>query len=155
MDGIASKKNVFVIGATNRPDIIDPAIMRPGRLDQLLYIPIPDEPSRLAILKAATKNSPIAPDVSLEQIARYTNGFSGADLTEICQRACKIAVRDAIRCLSASEGAENQPDPVPYITRKHFEESMKFARRSVSDIDLQRYLSFKQTLIQSRGIGGR
>ena len=159
MDGIGSKKNVFVIGATNRPDIIDPAIMRPGRLDQLLFIPIPDEPSRLAILKAATKHSPIAPDVSLEQLAHYTNGFSGADLTEICQRACKIAVRDAIKCLDAREGQEEgsdaAADPVPYITRQHFEEAMKFARRSVSDADLQRYLSFKQTLIQSRGIGGQ
>merc|ERR1719408_739777 len=63
MDGVGSKKNVFIIGATNRPDIIDPAIMRPGRLDQLLYIPLPDEPSRMSILKANLKKSPIAPDV--------------------------------------------------------------------------------------------
>jgi transitional endoplasmic reticulum ATPase len=91
MDGIGQKKNVFIIGATNRPDIIDPAIMRPGRLDQLLYIPIPDEPSRLSILKANTKNSPLSPDVSLEQIAHHTNGFSGADLTEICQRVFYFA----------------------------------------------------------------
>lgn len=60
MDGMSSKKNVFIIGATNRPDIIDPAILRPGRLDQLIYIPLPDEKSRIAILKANLRKSPIA-----------------------------------------------------------------------------------------------
>lgn len=60
MDGMSSKKNVFIIGATNRPDIIDPAILRPGRLDQLIYIPLPDEKSRMAILKANLRKSPIA-----------------------------------------------------------------------------------------------
>lgn len=60
MDGMSSKKNVFIIGATNRPDIIDPAILRPGRLDQLIYIPLPDEKSRIAILKANLRKSPIS-----------------------------------------------------------------------------------------------
>ena len=96
MDGMGAKKNVFIIGATNRPDIIDPAILRPGRLDQLIYIPLPDAPSRIAILKANLKNSPIAKDVDLEFLAEKTNGFSGADLTEICQRACKLAIRESI-----------------------------------------------------------
>lgn len=60
MDGMSSKKNVFIIGATNRPDIIDPAILRPGRLDQLIYIPLPDEKSRVQILKANLRKSPVA-----------------------------------------------------------------------------------------------
>jgi transitional endoplasmic reticulum ATPase len=60
MDGMTSKKNVFIIGATNRPDIIDPAILRPGRLDQLIYIPLPDEKSRIQILKANLRKSPVA-----------------------------------------------------------------------------------------------
>lgn len=60
MDGMSSKKNVFIIGATNRPDIIDPAILRPGRLDQLIYIPLPDEKSRMSILKANLRKSPIS-----------------------------------------------------------------------------------------------
>lgn len=71
-----------------RPDIIDPAILRPGRLDQLIYIPLPDELSRLSILKAVLRKSPIAVDVSLDHLAKVTKGFSGADLTEICQRVC-------------------------------------------------------------------
>uniref|UniRef100_A0AAY4B9H8 Transitional endoplasmic reticulum ATPase n=1 Tax=Denticeps clupeoides TaxID=299321 RepID=A0AAY4B9H8_9TELE len=96
MDGMSSKKNVFIIGATNRPDIIDPAILRPGRLDQLIYIPLPDEKSRMAILKANLRKSPISKDVDLDFLAKMTNGFSGADLTEICQRACKLAIRESI-----------------------------------------------------------
>jgi transitional endoplasmic reticulum ATPase len=76
MDGMGAKKNVFIIGATNRPDIIDPAILRPGRLDQLIYIPLPDEKSREAILKANLRKSPLAPEVDLIYIAKVTQGLS-------------------------------------------------------------------------------
>merc|ERR1711935_266646 len=96
MDGMGAKKNVFIIGATNRPDIIDPAVLRPGRLDQLMYIPLPDEGSRLSIFKANLRKSPIDPEVDIEHLALVTKGFSGADLTEICQRACKLAIRECI-----------------------------------------------------------
>ena len=96
MDGMSSKKNVFIIGATNRPDIIDPAILRPGRLDQLIYIPLPDDKSRISILKANLRKSPISKDVDIDFLAKSTGGFSGADLTEICQRACKLAIRESI-----------------------------------------------------------
>jgi transitional endoplasmic reticulum ATPase len=165
MDGIGKKKNVFVIGATNRPDIIDPAILRPGRLDQLIYIPLPDLLSRLAILKAALRKSPVAKDVNMEFLAQHTQGFSGADLTEICQRAVKLAIRESIDTVyqrkkereeSGAESMETEveeEDPVPEITRAHFEEAMKFARRSVSDNDIRKYEMFAQTLVQSRGIG--
>ena len=76
-----------------RPDIIDSALLRPGRLDQLIYIPLPDEPSRRQIFSAVLRKSPIAPDVDQDLLVKYTNGFSGADITEICQRACKCAAR--------------------------------------------------------------
>jgi transitional endoplasmic reticulum ATPase len=163
MDGMGAKKNVFIIGATNRPDIIDPAILRPGRLDQLIYIPLPDVPSRVAILKANLKNSPVAKDVSLDFMADKTQGFSGADLTEICQRACKLAIRESIekdieyqrlRQEKGEDAMETEPeDPVPEITRAHFEEAMRYARRSVSDNDIRKYEMFAQTLVQSRGLG--
>ncbi|EJD06968.1 AAA-domain-containing protein [Fomitiporia mediterranea MF3/22] len=91
-----AKKNVFVIGATNRPDQIDPALLRPGRLDQLIYIPLPDEPGRLDILRAALRKSPVAKNVDLTCLAKSTHGFSGADLMEICQRAAKLAIRQSI-----------------------------------------------------------
>merc|ERR1711907_758365 len=70
MDGMNSKKTVFIIGATNRPDIIDSAVMRPGRLDQLIYIPLPDEASRKSILEANLRKSPLADDVDLNYLAR-------------------------------------------------------------------------------------
>lgn len=158
MDGMNAKKNVFVIGATNRPDQIDSALLRPGRLDQLIYIPLPDEPSRFAILKAALRKSPLADNVDLSYLAKTTQGFSGADLTEICQRACKMAIRESIEkeCQKIREGASGDQmdideDPVPYLTRAHFEESMKFARRSVNDADIRRYELFSQNLQTSRG----
>ncbi|XP_031567979.1 transitional endoplasmic reticulum ATPase [Actinia tenebrosa] len=164
MDGMNVKKNVFIIGATNRPDIIDPAILRPGRLDQLIYIPLPDDASRISILKANLRKSPIAKDVELEYIAKVTHGFSGADLTEICQRACKLAIRESIEIEinRDKQRAENpdldmeveDEDPVPEIRKDHFEEAMRFARRSVSDNDIRKYEMFAQTLQQSRGFGG-
>ena len=164
MDGMGSKKTVFIIGATNRPDIIDSALMRPGRLDQLIYIPLPDEKSRLSIFKANLRKSPLAPDVDIETLSKFTNGFSGADITEICQRACKFAIRESIeRDIERERAAAANPDamdnddeyvdPVPEITKSHFEEAMKYARRSVSDADIRKYQAFSQTLQQSRGFG--
>uniref|UniRef100_W5LJN2 Transitional endoplasmic reticulum ATPase n=1 Tax=Astyanax mexicanus TaxID=7994 RepID=W5LJN2_ASTMX len=160
MDGMTNKKNVFIIGATNRPDIIDPAILRPGRLDQLIYIPLPDMPSRTAILRANLRKSPVAKEVDLPYLSRITEGFSGADLTEICQRACKLAIREAIEAEIRAErerqsrkGTDDDYDPVPEIRKDHFEEAMRFARRSVSDNDIRKYEMFAQTLQQSRGFG--
>ncbi|XP_072173004.1 transitional endoplasmic reticulum ATPase [Diadema setosum] len=163
MDGMGAKKNVFIIGATNRPDIVDPAILRPGRLDQLIYIPLPDEPSRSSILRANLRKSPVSEEVDLAYLAKVTHGFSGADLTEICQRACKLAIRQSIeaeiRRQKESMGnpgldmETDEEDPVPEITRAHFEEAMRFARRSVSDNDIRKYEMFAQTLQQSRGFG--
>merc|ERR1719446_368131 len=141
---MGAKKSVFIIGATNRPDIIDPAVLRPGRLDQLIYIPLPDEGSRTNILKSVTRKSPVSEEGDFTYLARTLHGFSGADITEICQRAA-----------AGVDGAmdEDTPDPVPEITKYHFEESMKFARRSVSDNDIRKYEMFSQTLQQSRGFG--
>merc|ERR1719379_3009756 len=96
MDGMGAKKSVFIIGATNRPDIIDTALMRPGRLDQLIYIPMPDLPARLGILRATLRKSPVSKDVDLSYLAAQTDKFTGADLTEICQSACKLAIREEI-----------------------------------------------------------
>jgi len=96
MDGVGSKKNLFFIGATNRPDILDEALIRPGRLDQLIYIPLPDKPSRSNIIKAVLRKSPVAPNVNMEFLAELTDGFTGADITECCQRATKAAIRESI-----------------------------------------------------------
>jgi len=162
MDGMGSKKNVFIIGATNRPDIIDSAILRPGRLDQLIYIPLPDEASRVNILKANLRKTPLNKEINLDYMARMTKGFSGADLTEICQRACKLAIRENIeadirrekeRQAAGGNMDVDEEDEISEVSKRHFEESMKFARRSVTDQDIKKYEMFSQTLQQSRGFG--
>lgn len=161
MDGMSAKKTVFIIGATNRPDIIDSALLRPGRLDQLIYIPLPDEASRFQIFKACLRKSPVAKDVEIATLAQYTQGFSGADITEICQRACKYAIREHIEMdiererkrKENPEAMDEDETEVAQIKAAHFEESMKYARRSVSDADIRKYQAFAQTLQQSRGFG--
>merc|ERR1712137_1484536 len=163
MDGVGAKKNAFIIGATNRPDIIDTALMRPGRLDQLIYIPMPDFESRLSILRATLRKSPVSKDVDLSYLASQTDKFTGADLTEICQSACKLAIREEIerdlerQRIRAESGDEmedddddDDEDTMPEILPKHFESAVRQARRSVSDRDLAQYASFAQTLQQSR-----
>ena len=165
MDGMQSKKSVFIIGATNRPDIIDTALMRPGRLDQLIFIPMPDLPARVAVLKACLRKSPVAPDVDLNVIAQATDKYSGADLAEICQRAVKYAIRERIELVMQQKVAREkmlesgltedqlpeEEDPVPYVTKKHFEMAIRESRRSVSDADLLKYESFSQKMKQQRG----
>jgi len=96
MDGAGAKKDVFFIGATNRPDILDAALIRPGRLDQLIYIPLPDLEARIGILKASLRKSSVHPNVDLAFLASRTEDFSGADLTELCQRACRTGIKESI-----------------------------------------------------------
>lgn len=160
MDGMGAKKDVFIIGATNRPDIIDTALMRPGRLDQLIYIPMPDLEARKAVLRATLRKSPVAKDVDLDYIAKETDKYSGADLTEICQRAAKLAIREAIAKQMEREAAGEELDEddmfggVNEITREHFEEAVQNSRRSVDDLSLQKYASFAQKLQQQRAAIG-
>jgi len=155
MDGIGAKKNVFIIGATNRPDILDPALMRPGRLDQLIYIPMPDTEARLGVLKATLRKSPVNKDVDLRYMAESTDKFTGADLTEICQRAAKLAIREDIekeklKMECEVTGLEDSVESLTEIMPKHFEEAIRNARRSVSDSDLAQYSSYARTLQASR-----
>ena len=155
IDGIGSGKTLFIIGATNRPDILDPGIMRPGRLDQLIHIPLPDFESRISIFKANLRKSPVAEDITYELLAEVTEGFSGADITEICQRAAKNAIRESItaeierqRRVEAGEMTQEEadalPDAVPLITRDHFEDSMSKARRSVTPDIVAQYDEFEK-----------
>jgi len=153
IDGVGARKSVFVIGATNRPDILDPAIMRPGRLDQLIYIPLPDYDSRLSIFKANLRKSPLGSDVDLHDLTNRTDGFSGADITEVCQRACKLAIRREIAAQQEAEAAAEaagkplpEPDLSGVLDAATFAEAMKVARKSVSKSELAKYLSFKKDL---------
>ena len=155
MDGVGAKKNLFFIGATNRPDILDEALIRPGRLDQLIYIPLPDKPSRANVIKAVLRKSPIAPNISYDFLAELTDGFTGADITELCQRATKAAIREAIEAEEqrkalmrenpdGDQQMADMEDPVPVITRKHFEEALAAARKSVTAYDLDKFEQFRK-----------
>ena len=157
MDGAGVKKDLFFIGATNRPDILDEALIRPGRLDQLIYIPLPDKGARKNIFKAVLRKSPIAPNVSFDFTAELTADFTGADITELCQRAAKSAIRDSISAdeerkrLAAADGGDvdmeaDAVDPVPVITRAHFEEAFAAARKSVSVHDLYKFEEFRKKM---------
>ena len=160
--------------AARRPDILDPAVTRPGRLDQLIYIPLPDLESRESVLKASLRKSPLSPEVSLHRIAQLTDGFSGADMTEICARAAKNAIRDAIaaeeadaragidvkarKMAHAKAIANGEPPPewddvVPFIALEHFKEALAHARRSVPPEALAPYTKFNSEMKQNRNWG--
>jgi len=172
MDGVTAQKMVFFIGATNRPDIIDPALMRPGRLDSLIYIGLPDFDARIGVVKACCRKSPVAPDVDFESLADRMEGFSGADISGVCKAAAKIAVREAINAerrrmeereakkkLAQEQGQvymddENEvtEEVVPYITKEMFERALKGARRSVGKADLERYMRYKVDMERRLGM---
>jgi len=158
IDGVGVKKNVFFVGATNRPELLDEALLRPGRLDQLIYIPLPDLPARQGILESTLRKAPLAPNVPISFLSQKTEGFSGADLAEFCQRAAKAAIRD---CIAADELADGEMDTGAgnEICRKHFEEAFAGARRSVDATQLAKYDQFRKKfdpvyMAQSGGDGG-
>jgi transitional endoplasmic reticulum ATPase len=104
MDGLVSLEDVVIIAATNRPDIVDPAILRPGRFDKLIYVPEPDNESRLAIFKIYVKNMPLAKDVDLKQLVTLTNKYSGADIEALCREAGLNALRKSIKAKEVNAG---------------------------------------------------
>lgn len=173
MDGVTAQKMVFFIGATNRPDILDPAMLRPGRLDSLIYIGLPDFEARVSILKACLRKSPVDPEVDYEFLADRTEGYSGADLAGVCKAAAKAAIRSAISAeRTAFEAKENarkeaeekgiefkeedfmqdEADRVPYITKSMLLESLANSRRSVTKEDLAKYVSYRQNLERRLGM---
>ena len=126
MDGLERLEGVVVIAATNRPDIIDPALLRPGRFDRVIYVPPPDEEARLEILKVHTRRMPLAEDVDLREIARKTEGYTGADLEVLCREAGLAAIRENIK--KRIQGG--QEDYKVYA--RHFEEALKRIKPSVT-----------------------
>ncbi|MGB9777999.1 MAG: CDC48 family AAA ATPase [Candidatus Bathyarchaeales archaeon] len=134
MDGILTLEDVVVIGATNRPDIIDPAVLRPGRFDRLIYVPEPDEKTRLQIFKIHTRNMPLSKDVSLEQLAALTKNYSGADIEALCREAAMHALR---RDVNAKE-----------VTLADFQEAMKRIGPSITPDMEKWYKGFMQQVRQ-------
>jgi transitional endoplasmic reticulum ATPase len=118
MSGLEEMNNVFVIAATNRPDMIDPALLRPGRFDKQILIPVPDEKARLEIFKIHTRNMPLAKDVDLKELAKRTEGYSGADIEAVCREAALNALR---RDINVNE-----------VTKEDFEKALEEIPPSVS-----------------------
>ena len=139
MDGMAKRNNVFVVGATNRPDGLDKAILRPGRLAQHVYVPIPDAAARHAILVACLRKASVSPKVDLDAIVTETDAFSGADLAGLCQSAAKISVR---RRKEADLREEDTSDWS--IMAPDFEIAFRGARSSVPQADQEKYLKKKE-----------
>jgi len=134
MDGIVTLEDVVVIAATNRPDMVDPAVLRPGRFDRLIYVPEPDERGRLQIFKIYTKNMPLAKDVNLEALATVTKYYSGADIEAVCREAAMQALR---RDINAKE-----------VTMRDFEEALKRVGPSITPDMEKWYKSFMQQIRQ-------
>ncbi|MEK6862906.1 MAG: CDC48 family AAA ATPase [Nanoarchaeota archaeon] len=139
IDGLQELNDVIIIGATNRPDIIDPALLRPGRFDRLLLIPPPNKQGRLEILKIHTKEMPLAKDVNLDEIAKTTEGCVGADLESVCREAGILALRENI---NAKE-----------VTKKHFETAFRKVNPSVSPDLMEKYKEIEETYLRNARAG--
>lgn len=122
LDGIEELKGVVVLAATNRLDIIDPALLRAGRFDFLLELPLPDEKARLEIFKVHTRGKPLDRDVDLEVLARATDGLAGAEIESICRKASMLAIREFLEFKRDKEGEDYSDFK---ISLKHFREVME------------------------------
>jgi len=129
LDGLESLKDVVVIAATNRPDMVDPALMRPGRIDRILYIPNPDKEAREAILRIHTKGKPLAEDVDISKLADQTEGYSGADIAATCQAASQIAIHEHLMKYSDPKEATTHKEELQ-ITMDHFKQAFNKVKSS-------------------------
>ncbi|HII71726.1 TPA: CDC48 family AAA ATPase [Candidatus Woesearchaeota archaeon] len=136
IDGLEELHNVVIIGATNRPDILDTALLRPGRFDRIVLVGAPDEKARNDIFKLHTSGMPLAKDVSLSQLAKVTDGFAGADIESICREAAMIALRAD---MAAKE-----------VAKKDFDKAMDKVRPSISKEVEDLYKSLKDQFSSAR-----
>ena len=132
MDGIVSLENIVIMAATNRPDIVDPALLRPGRFDRLIFVPEPDEDSRFKIFKIHTMNMPLMKDVNLKELAHMARGYSGADIESVCREAAMNALRSDINTKE--------------VTSSDFETALKKVPPSISPDMEKWYKSFMRQI---------
>ena len=136
MDGLEELQSVVVIGATNRPNLLDPALLRPGRFDELVYVPVPDQAGRLHILRIQTRDMPLAADVDLEEVARRTQGYTGADLGDVIRRAGLLALRQDLGTAT--------------VGRAQFEQALKETRASVT-VEMEREYEELRSRLKQQG----
>ncbi|CAL8469303.1 g8844 [Coccomyxa elongata] len=135
MDGLESSTGVLVLAATNRPHVLDAALLRPGRLDVLLYVPPPDVLGRLDILRVHSRGMPLAEDVDLQALAHRTDTFTGADLASLCQEAALMALREGM-------------DMAHEVNKRHFESALAVARPSLSAAQIRMSEDFRDTRLR-------
>lgn len=141
LDGLEILTNVIVIAATNRPDIIDPALLRPGRFDRLLYVPPPDRDSRVQIIKIHTKKKPLADDIDIDELASHTDGYTGADIASLMSAAVMLALRDHISKYKDPKEADNHAQELK-VNMRHLEEAMKKIRPlSTQELNMYKTIS--------------
>lgn len=146
MDGLDSRRSVFVIAATNRPELIDPAMMRPGRLDKLLYVPLPNPKERVSILTALATNVTLGDDVDLGCIGLNprAEGYSGADCAALLREAGLAVLKEAM-----------EKDVPLCIMKKHFETAFAHVLPSVSKKDQARYDRLRDKMARARSRGAQ
>ena len=164
MDGIEGRAGVYLVAATNRPDMIDPALLRPGRLDKILYVPLPPPEGRASILRALTRRTPMEPGLDLDLLGGRAElaGFSGADLAALVREACVLALKERIAGgLAAVEGraaagagggvAAGAAAGPPLVCARHFEAAARRVQPSVSRKDQRMYDALRLRLRSARG----
>jgi transitional endoplasmic reticulum ATPase len=137
LDGLEELEDVVVVATTNRPDLIDSALIRPGRLDRHVHVPVPDEEARRAILRVHTQHKPLADDVELDDIAARTEGYVGADLEALAREASMNATREFINTVSPEEADDSVGNV--RVTMDHFEAALGEVGPSVTDETRERY----------------
>ncbi len=140
MDGIEDLKNVVVIGATNRPDMLDSALMRPGRFDKILLVDVPDEKSREKIIEIHTKKMPLDSSVKMRELIKKTEGFVGADIENLIREAALIALRKDMQA--------------KLVTMLDFEEALAKTKPSVSEDTAKRYKKIEEYYLKKARVGG-
>ena len=145
MDGLKSRGKVVVIGATNRPNAIDPALRRPGRFDREIEINVPDKKGRLAILKIHTRNMPLDKDVNLEEIAAITHGFVGADVSSLAKEAAMAVLRKNLPKINLKDGEEIPKEVLENlrVTKIDFQEALRTVRPS----------AMREVLVETPNVG--
>ncbi|KAG2465495.1 SPAT5 protein, partial [Polypterus senegalus] len=128
MDGIEQLQDVTILAATNRPDMIDKALMRPGRIDQIIYVPLPDEATRREIFKLHLRNMPVSEEVCLDNLVNSTKKYSGAEITAVCREAALLALQENIAAKT--------------ILAKHFHHALEIVAPRIPDSLIQFYNTY-------------
>jgi len=147
MDGLEELRNVIIIAATNRPDIIDSALLRPGRFDRLLFVPPPDLEARKQIFKIHTRKTPLADDVNLDELARKTDGYTGADIASLANTGVMLALREHISKAKDPEDAKKRAKGLK-VAKRHFDEALQKIK-PMSTEELKMYERFSEQFSDS------